>query len=169
METEKNLELLKGSDPLELKVSRSLPCELTLDEQRERGLQLANIASDISLLELQLKHVTSEFKTKIQDKENQFGTVQSAVQTRREYRDVTCTEFVSIRQNVVYIVRDDLGTIVDNRPISQKERQRMLPTQPKADAKTDAKAEGNGKTADGKALTPIQEDVAKKRGKAARA
>jgi hypothetical protein len=111
----------------EQKISRYLYCDLTLEEQRERGLLLANITNDIDSLKDEVKRVTGEYKTKILEAEQRAGQVKTMVLTRREQRDVVCTQFFNVKRSEVYVVRDDLNVIVETRSMTDRERQLHLP------------------------------------------
>jgi hypothetical protein len=121
------LNVLDDAIPSEHKTTRYLLCDLTEDEQRERGLLLANIANEIDTLKAEQKRVAGEFKTKIEETESRAGSVRVMVLTRREHREVICTEHFNTKRGEVYTVRDDLNQIVDARPMTDRERQLHLP------------------------------------------
>jgi len=118
---------LLEATPAEQKVSRLLMCDLTPDEQRERGLALANLAQEIEGLQAEQKRVMGEYKTRILEAQTRHAATKQAVLTRREHREVTCTEHYDYKKGLVYVVRDDLGLITENRPMTATERQRPLP------------------------------------------
>lgn len=124
------------------KVTETLMCDLTPDEQRERGEQLAHKLNEKSRLEEEMKAQASGFKTKIKEAENQAVKLKNAVSTKRELRDVQCTEHYDYQRKRVLIVRDDTGVIARERGMTTDEIQRSLPLKGLSPAKT----EGDGKT-----------------------
>lgn len=121
------LNVLDDAVPQVKKTARYLYCDLTPEEQRERGELLANISNEIDTLEDEAKRVAGEFKTRILETRSRYSIVKSAVLTRREEREVICTEHLNTKRGEVYTVRDDLGTIVDARVMTDRERQLHLP------------------------------------------
>jgi|GEM_PF-1630652 len=122
-----DLKVLDDAVPAEVKTSRYLACDLTEDEQRERGLLLANLGTEIDATKAEAKRIAGEFKTKIEEIEGKAAMVRTMVLTRREHRETVCTEYFNTKKNEVYVARDDLGTIVDTRPMTDRERQMLLP------------------------------------------
>jgi hypothetical protein len=110
--------------------------------------RLANISNEIDAHEEEAKRIAGEFKTKILEVKTRYGFVKTSVLTRREHREVICTEHFNTKRGEVYVVRDDLGTIVDARVMTDRERQLHLP---EIEVPTDneghetVKTESNGK------------------------
>jgi hypothetical protein len=109
------------------KVIRFLPCDLSPDEVRERGEHLVTELAKRDDVTDEIKRVTTELKAKVLDLDTKTMALRNAVSTRREHREVQCTEWRDFKKAQVYVVRDDLGSITETRPMTQKERQRALP------------------------------------------
>lgn len=127
--TEKRREqqLLENAVPVGDVVSRVLVCELTLDELRERGVELANAMTAERELAEEKANVISDFKSREKQLTLKTSQLHKVVETRREYREVDCHEYHDYKAGKVYIVRDDLGTIPETRAMTATERQRQLP------------------------------------------
>ena len=122
-------ELLDDASPGE-KTTRFLSCELTDDEQRERGVQSANASNEVNRLIAEAKGVADEYKAKKIGAEAQHDALKNAVLQKREYHEVDCTEWHDYKKGKVYTVRDDLGLITESRQMTPDERQAVLPGEP---------------------------------------
>lgn len=127
MKREREQQLLENAVPVGEAVTRSLICELTLDEQRERGAELANAITAERELAQEKKEVLNNFKAREQQLSIRTSQLHQVVETRREYREVDCHEWHDYKAGKVYVVRDDLGTIPETRHMTATERQRQLP------------------------------------------
>ena len=125
--TERDQQLLANATPAEEKTTEILPCDLTVDEQVERGQQLVQAMAEKAKLIADKKTIANEFKQRELEAETKIGMIQKVVSERREYRDIECTEFRDYKAGKVFVVRDDLGTIVHTRQMTQYERQQLLP------------------------------------------
>jgi hypothetical protein len=110
--------------------NRVLICDSSLDEQRERGSELAHALAEHKTLLEEKKEVVNTFKAKEQQITMRVGSLQQVVETRREYREVDCVEYHDYKAGKVYVQRDDLGTIVETRLMTHTERQQQLPYTP---------------------------------------
>jgi len=141
--------LLDNAVATDEKVSQVLICDLTNDEQRERGLQLANALADGRKLTDDKKAVINDFKARELEMATRVNQLEQVVSTRREYREVECTEWRDYKAGKVYVVRDDLGTIAETRGMTPSERQQqLLPNvaEPSADESTEKTDESKSKT-----------------------
>lgn len=125
--TRREQQLLENAVPVGEVVSRVLVCELTLDEQRERGAELAGAMTAERDLAAEKKEVLNNFKAREQQLAIKTGQLHQVVETRREFREVDCHEYHDYKAGKVYVVRDDLGTIPETRLMTASERQRQLP------------------------------------------
>ena len=122
----RDLQLLDDAVPGE-KTSRYLSCELNSDEQLDRAVQMTNAFDEAVRLKAEAKGVADEFKSRIMGAEQQHNALKNAVQTRREYREVDCTDHYDYKKGKVYTVRDDLGLIAESRNMTPDERQKLIP------------------------------------------
>ena len=118
-------QLLDDVSPGE-KTTRFLSCELTDDEQRERGVQSANAYDEINRLKTEAKGIADEYRSKIIGAESKHDSLKNTVLQKREYREVDCTEYHDYKKGKVYTVRDDLVLITESRQMTPDERQAVL-------------------------------------------
>lgn len=106
---------------------RSLPCTLTEAEFLERSRGLANVTNDIATEEARQVEVKAEMKARLAVLTAQQAKLASAVSRGEEYRDVEV--LVEFDENALLVrsVRSDTGALVDERPMTESERQRVLP------------------------------------------
>lgn len=101
-----------------------LPCDLTPDEVRHRGEQLAEVESDLELLELDRKDAMDGFKTSKKESERRRDELVEQIRGRSESRDVRVKDQLDSNQQEMVTVRLDTGEEVRRRPLTDHERQR---------------------------------------------
>lgn len=112
---------------MELKeITQHLKCELTEDEIKEYGAELARKYSEITDLEDQKKSITSDFKARIDAANSDAGILARKIQNGYEFRDVFCEIQYIDDEKVVQTVRQDTGEIIKTRPMTPEEMQRDL-------------------------------------------
>lgn len=127
------------------KVLRMLPCKLTAQEATQRGEELAASITNTAELNAAFELVKGDWKKRIGQAELKTQTLAAVVTSKREDREVECTEWRDYQKNLVYIARDDTNQVVDTRQMTTKERQPYLAEQ--AAAKEAAGKKENGKEA----------------------
>ena len=99
--------------------SRMLMCQLTDDEQRIRGIEMADWVKRLDELENQKRVVAEQIKYA----EAQVALLAEAVKHRQEERSVTCTLTPDFQADTMTIRRTDSGAVVHVRQLTFNERQ----------------------------------------------
>lgn len=102
---------------------RCLPCPLTEEEQRLRGIELANHNAEYADTEAEKKQVTKDYGDKLKRINERIHELKDAVQTRVEVRDIECDVSIDRYLGKVTITRADTGEIVEVRPMTPGEAQ----------------------------------------------
>lgn len=102
---------------------RNLMCRLTDDEQRARGVELANAHKKLEELDLDKKRVQDDIK----QAEANRDRLAVIVRNKQEERPVTCTMEPDYAADSMTIRRTDNGEIVEIRQLTFGERQHELP------------------------------------------
>lgn len=106
---------------------RNLPCKLTDVEFLERSRSLATVTNDIGTETKRQAEAKAEMKAKLAVLEAQQARLASVVSRSEEYRDVE----VSIEPDDIALCvrtyRTDTGECIEERPMQEHERQRVLP------------------------------------------
>lgn len=105
---------------------RPLYCDLTPDELRERGDQLAVLMGEIDHEREEIKETVKELKQALAEKTLRAAKLAGTIRMRREERAVTI-ETRAITGGVAQEIRTDTGEVIRTRPMTEAERQRMLP------------------------------------------
>jgi hypothetical protein len=105
---------------------RELPCDLTGDEQRQRGDELARKFQNLDALEDERKSVVAEAKGKIDATESEVRKLAQIVRERREHRPVECIWRRDDQRGVMELIRTDTSDVVLSRPMTEAERQHKL-------------------------------------------
>lgn len=110
--------------------TRSLMCRLTDDEQRVRGVELADAQKRLAELTEEKRAVGDRIK----DTQATIDRLAETVKHRQEERPVTCTMTPDYGADSMTIRRTDTGEIVAVRQLTHNERQPELPgTEEKAE------------------------------------
>lgn len=107
-------------------IVRHLDVDLTPDEVRHKGEQLAARLRDLEQLELALKDYKDKHKTRVGELESVTRLLASEVRSRKETRPVECHEVKDYERGVVDLVRVDTGEVVETRGMDPGERQTRL-------------------------------------------
>ena len=108
------------------KETQTLKCELTEEELRTAGQDLARNLDEIEALNDSLKEVKADYKAQIESKEASAKVQRNKVRNKYDYRGVTCTRTEDYKAGSVIVVRDDTGSIVTSRKMSPEERQQKM-------------------------------------------
>lgn len=107
--------------------TKTLPCQLTEEEIRLRGLRLATLRSEIGDIEIEKKAANQEFKERIESREKQCGTLVKQITSGQEYREVIIEEVKDWESQSVRTIRVDTGETVEVRAMTPRELQRPIP------------------------------------------
>ena len=108
------------------KETQTLKCELTEEELRTAGQELARNLDEIEALNDSLKEVKADYKAQIESKEASAKVQRNKVRNKYDYRGVTCTRTENFKDGTVVVVRDDTDSIVTSRKMSPEERQQKM-------------------------------------------
>lgn len=107
--------------------TKTLPCQLTEEEIRLRGLRLATLRSEIGDIEIEKKAANQEFKERIESREKQCGTLVKQITSGQEYREVIVKDVEDFDKQQVCTIRVDTGDTVEVRAMTPHELQRPIP------------------------------------------
>lgn len=100
-----------------------LRCDLTLEEQRLKGVQLAEQEHKIAELEDKMKLQNEIIKKEIKAITTALGENSQEIRQGWELRQVKCQMTYDYSRATVVTVRIDSGEVVDERAMNQDERQ----------------------------------------------
>lgn len=107
--------------------TRELPCPMSPEEQVEAAQQAGKFQRELLDLEAEFRRLKAEKNAEIQAKSEQFSEALERMHTGSVLREVACEERHDYGAGIVYVVRLDTVEVVDQRPMSAKERQLGLP------------------------------------------
>lgn len=116
----------KQAPPTLLTMTKNLPCQLTDEEQRERGIELARTNEDYASEEKRQADIKAELKAQLAGIEARRTSLASIVRRKEEYRDVKVEEHYDYQRGVVVQVRTDTGEQIMRREMTEAERQAKL-------------------------------------------
>ena len=111
---------------VETKETQTLKCELTEEEIRVAGQDLARTLDELESLNDKLKEIKADFKAQIEAREAASKVQRNLVRNKYDYRGVTCTRTMNYKAGTVVVVRDDTDSIVTSRKMSPEERQQKM-------------------------------------------
>ena len=100
-----------------------LRCDLTLEEQRLKGVQLAEQEHKIAELENKMKLSNQVIKEEIKEITTALSKNTQEIRQGWEFRQVKCQMTYDYSRATVVTVRIDSGEVVDERAMNQDERQ----------------------------------------------
>lgn len=109
-----------------------LQCRLTPDEHRDRGRQLAEALENVRVFEAAQKVAKEQAKEQGEQLEKEVARLREIVRTEEEPRSVPVRLMFDEGAGMVDKIRLDTGELVHRRPMTDAEKQRLLPFQPKA-------------------------------------
>lgn len=121
-------------------VDRECYVDLTMDEVRAKGQELAQKIQDVDEATNDLKEVVKAEKSKIQVLVLESKKLAENVRQRRELR-VVPVDIVDAGEGKVSEIRTDTGEVLRTRPASDRERQLTLPAIGKGKATEKAEAQ----------------------------
>lgn len=105
---------------------RLLPVTLTPDELQDRGAALAKAVEEVEEIEAQQKLDAKEVKDRVARLKKEALRLMRAVRSGVEARMVPCIWSRDEGMQAMELFREDVGTRVDARPMSEFEKQRKL-------------------------------------------
>ena len=105
---------------------KNLSCDLTQDEISQYSQELARITGEQSEIEAQKKEVMSDFAAKLNKCTADGRVLARKIITKKEDRQVECDLEFDYKTGMVYTVRCDNGVTIDQRKLTEDERQQCL-------------------------------------------
>ena len=106
-------------------IDRELLCDMTEEQQRLRGIQLAEITAEYKSLEAEKKSVTKEYGDRLKGLREKLESLGKDVKSCTEKRRVPCNIEGEIRSGEVQIRRLDTQEVVETRDATAKEMKLM--------------------------------------------
>ncbi len=105
---------------------KNLSCDLTQDEISTYSQELARITGDQSEIEAEKKEVMSNFAAKLNKCVADGRALARKIITKKEDRQVECDLDFDYSKGMVYTVRTDTGVTIDQRKMSDDEKQKKF-------------------------------------------
>lgn len=105
------------------KVVLELRCELTAEEQRLKGIQLADLDQKIAAKQEQKKLQNELITDELKDLSRQVAEIALEVRQGWEERQIPCLATYDYALAKVVTCREDTGQVVDERAMTEDERQ----------------------------------------------
>lgn len=127
------------------KITRKCPVDLTRDELLEAGEDLASAQSHLDATHAELKAVKSEYKGRLDEIASRIGRLTSKIGSKSEVRDVACVHTSDFTNGRIIITRTDTGKILEDRPMTESEKQTEIQFEQKEPpiAPNDGEAQGD--------------------------
>lgn len=109
------------------KETRLLPVQLTNDEQLAAGKKLAESVRTLTNCQAQAKSAASQFKAKIDEMQAKINGLQILISDGYELRNVPCENVMDYTDVTVRVTRLDTAEIVEERKLTEDEKQATLP------------------------------------------
>lgn len=107
---------------------RELPVQLTDDEKRQRGMELARAENELSEFnDRERKSKLAELKAKESDIKARIARLAGIVTTGAEIRRVMCRGEADYTNSRVLLYREDTGERIGDRALKDEERQIGVP------------------------------------------
>jgi hypothetical protein len=110
----------------QLCIYKTLPCELTRDEITTYSEELAKITAKQAEIENEKKEVLSDFTAKLNKCVSDARMFARKITTRKEDREVECNMEFDYKTGNVFTVRTDTFTTIDQRKMTDDDRQERL-------------------------------------------
>lgn len=109
------------------RLTRRLPVELTEDERRAKGDELARAVGERADVDVARKEAAASFKEQLEIVDDRISLLSEELRSGSEQRDVEVREEFDRSRYSVNIIRCDTDRIVEVRPATEEDRQRGLP------------------------------------------
>lgn len=124
-------------------IRKELTCTLDDSELAKYGRELSGRLSDLASIELEKKEAADNFKSRMSKIDKAIGEIQRKLHDGSEERVIECEQVLSFDTATVTIIRKDTGEVVEERPMTDEERQMPLGMD-LDDADNEAPEEGEG-------------------------
>ena len=114
---------LKTAPVLKKTAQRLVTCQLTDEEQREKGLQLALACVQRTEIEKERAETMKTFKERLDAVALEMAKHTKALRTGTEVRQLAVVELFDYNDGSVTISRKDTGEVIEKRDMTQEERQ----------------------------------------------
>jgi hypothetical protein len=115
-----------GEKTKTVKVVKTLRYTFTQAERQEFGDSMAQAVAGIEREQDQLKQVKKDFESRIADHEGNMKRCAERLRSGYEFRPVECEKVLDFKLGNAIITRTDTGEIVEERPLTDDERQDSL-------------------------------------------
>lgn len=109
------------------KETRLLQVPLTQEEQLAAGKKLAEAVRTLTNCQAQAKSAASQFKAKIDEMQAKINGLQILISDGHELRNVPCVNVMDYTDVKVIVTRTDTGEIVEERRLTEDEKQSTIP------------------------------------------
>jgi len=109
----------------ERSIAMPLKCVLTDREKLERGERAAEIEMKINVEEEEYREVRKEYREKLKGLKAERYLLLDEIRNGEE-RPVECTVREDYARDMVMVVRNDTGEVVEERPMTAEDRQQRL-------------------------------------------
>jgi hypothetical protein len=106
-------------------IKRELPCRLSPDEMLDIAVRKSKLEGELEELEEEFSEEKRSWNKRLEELEGRIGVMRSELRTGEQRRVVTC--FERWRGQLIEIVRDDTGEVVDTRASTLRDTQQTIP------------------------------------------
>jgi len=106
--------------------THSLPCKLNTEQIAEAAENLASALQEVETIEIEKKAVMKDYNSQIDNCKKRIHRLMTHVKNGVEYRPVECDLQFHIKKVLAILVRKDTGDVVEERPMSDEEKQMQI-------------------------------------------
>lgn len=106
-------------------IKRELPCRLSPDEMLDIAIRKSKLEAQLEEKEEEFAENKREWTKALEEIESRIGVMRSELRTGEQRRVVNCHE--RWRGQLIEIVRDDTGEVVDTRASTLRDTQQSIP------------------------------------------
>lgn len=108
------------------KETHSLPVDLSTGEIAKAAEELASTLQELEGIEIEKKAVMKDYNSQIDNKKKRIHRLMTHVKNGVEYRPVECDLQFHIKKVLAILVRNDTGEIIEERPMTEEEKQMQI-------------------------------------------
>jgi len=108
-------------------IMQTLPCILSREELEDRSRRLASAVQSQAELEKEKKAINDQLKARDTALESEITNMSGQITTGKEYRMVECEWEFDWKKGVKYLRRTDTYEELENKKITENERQAKFP------------------------------------------
>jgi hypothetical protein len=117
----KNREIVKHTEE-----THTLPCKLTTEEIADAAEELASAIQELEGVEIEKKAVAKEYNSQVDNIKKRIHRLMTHVKNGVAYRSVKCDLQFHIKKVLAILVREDTGDIIEERPMTEEEKQMQI-------------------------------------------